>query len=209
MSTRPDYNQLGECAPDVTHTDIYGDGFALLEFTIPDSCSAQPWNVATFHVVDPNDWFGKQTETDNQSGVFGPGPHSLVLKTEPGACQLDMWQAPNDQVYAAATSLDCAPAQASPVLTPAAPAPEIPVVVLGTSSELPPAALPATEARQVPGEGYQGATVALVAAQPILPVTGPVLPPELGASLAVAFLLVGCASVRLAKLLQTTNRKVS
>jgi hypothetical protein len=194
-----DYNGLGECSPDVTQAKINGDGTATLSFTIPAGCSAQHWDIKTFHVPDPANWMKDQVETDNQSGDFTPGiNYVLTLKTVPGACQLDMWQSPLTQIYAGDTSEACAPPTA---LVPAAE--PTPTTITAPVPEAPPAVapVPLPEVQAVPGPTprVEASTVALVSYQPALPATGPVLPPELTGTVALALLVLGCASIRLAK----------
>jgi hypothetical protein len=190
-----DYNGLGECSPDVSQAKINGDGTATLSFTIPDGCSAQHWNIKTFHVPDPANWMSNQVETDDQSGDFTPGINNiLTLKTIPGACQLDMWQGPDGSpVYTADLSEACAPAPELALVREApTPVPTAPVVDA-------PVALPEALALPIPSPASQPDTVALVGYQPALPATGPVVPPELTGTVALACLMLGCASIRLAK----------
>ena len=190
-----DYNGLGECSPDVSQAKILGDGSAVLSFAIPEGCSVQHWNIKTFHVPDPANWMDHQIKTDDKSGDYGPGEYNLILATIQGACQLDMYQGEDGSpIYAGDTSLDCYPQarQVAPVPTPQPPASETPSVA-------PPAALPDVVASTTGEPAQQASTVALVTHQPTLPATGPALPPELGGSVALALLVLGCASIRLAK----------
>lgn len=194
-----DYNGLGECSPDVSQAKINGDGTVTLAFTIPEGCSAQHWNIKTFHVPDPANWMKDQVETDDQSGDFTPGINNiLTLKTVSGACQLDMWQGPDGSpVYAADLSEACAPtalvpaAEQTPTTIPA-PVPETPSVVI-------PVPLPEVQVVPGPTPRAEASTVALVSSQAMLPATGPAFPPELIGSVALACLLLGCATLRHAK----------
>lgn len=195
-----DYNGLGECSPDVSQAKINGDGTATLAFTIPEGCSAQHWNIKTFHVPNPANWMKDQVETDDQSGDFTPGINNiLILKTVPGACQLDMWQGPDGSpVYAADLSETCAPVPELVVLVREAPTP-VPVAPSVTPPVEAPAVLVELQAVPTPVPALQPDTVALVGYQPMLPATGPVMPPELVGGVALACLLLGCATLRHAK----------